>query len=43
MAITNNYKKTLYCPTRGLGEKPSPSGEDFSMHAANVVQIMKLE
>jgi len=20
-----------YCPTRGLGEKPSPLGEDFSM------------
>jgi PAS domain-containing protein len=23
-----------YCPPRGLGEKPSPSGEDFSMFAA---------
>jgi len=20
----------VYCPHRGLGEKPSPSGEDFS-------------
>jgi len=23
----------IYCPPRGLGEKPSPSGEDFSMLA----------
>ena len=23
-----------YCPIRGLGEKPSPLGEDFSMLAA---------
>ena len=23
----------IYCPLRGLGEKPSPSGEDFSMLA----------
>ncbi|MEK6766325.1 MAG: hypothetical protein AABY49_08910, partial [Planctomycetota bacterium] len=22
-----------YCPTRGMGEKPSPLGEDFSMLA----------
>jgi hypothetical protein len=26
----------LYCLSRGLGEKPSPSGEDFSMHAAGI-------
>ena len=21
----------IYCPTRGMGEKPSPLGEDFSL------------
>jgi hypothetical protein len=21
----------VYCPSRGMGEKPSPLGEDFSM------------
>ena len=24
---------SCYCPIRGLGEKPSPLGEDFSMLA----------
>ena len=24
-------KKTINCPLRGMGEKPSPSGEDFSL------------
>ena len=24
---------SCYCPTRGMGEKPSPLGEDFSMLA----------
>ena len=27
---------TLYCPIRGMGEKPSPLGEDFSL-------ILKIE
>jgi hypothetical protein len=30
-----------YCPSRGLGEKPSPSGEDFSMHAASTLQFLQ--
>jgi len=24
-------RSDIYCPTRGLGEKPTPLGEDFSM------------
>jgi len=24
-------KKRLYCPTREMGEKTSPSGEDYSL------------
>ena len=27
------YSSRLHCPPRGLGEKPSPLGEDFSMLA----------
>jgi len=23
--------KHIFCPTRGMGEKPSPLGEDFSL------------
>jgi hypothetical protein len=28
-----NLLLSFYCPPRGLGEKPSPLGEDFSMRA----------
>jgi hypothetical protein len=28
--------RPINCLIRGLGEKPSPSGEDFRMHAATM-------
>jgi len=29
-------RRRIYCPTRGMGEKPSPLGEDFSFTMCNI-------
>jgi len=36
MALNHyNFNQFFYCPIRGMGEKPSPSGEDFSRFAVS--------
>jgi len=37
--IVRNTAKVTYCPSRGMGEKPSPLGEDFSMPSAGTKSL----
>jgi len=33
------FRFSVYCPTRGMGEKPSPLSEDFSLIVDTAARI----
>jgi len=33
----------FYCPTRGMGEKPSPLGEDFSLFVDAAARVQEFK